>query len=139
MRLRKLIPGPGIELWIATIGLGAFLLGGLVDIDRGGPRIGAVRLNDLTAEMVERTVQGEASGEEMAEAARVWAVGLEWALDRVAEREGVVLVPAEVVAAGALDYTRHVRQAMAAWESSIAGPEAAMTDIQGAGGPEAGP
>ena len=139
MRHRKLIPGPGIELWIATIGLGAFLLGGLVDIDRGGPRIGAVRLNDLTAEMVERTVQGEASGEAVAEAARVWAVGLEWALDRVAEREGVVLVPAEVVAAGALDYTRHVRQAMAAWESSYDGPAAAMTDEQGAGGPEAGP
>ena len=139
MRHRKLIPGPGIELWIAMIGLGAFLLGGLVDIDRGGPRIGAVRLNDLTAEMVERTVHGEASGEAIAEAARAWAVGLEWALDRVAEREGVVLVPAEAVAAGALDYTRHVRQAMAAWESSYAGPAAAMTDEQGVGGPEAGP
>ena len=139
MKDRKLIPGPGIELWIATIGLGAFLLGGLVDIDRGAPRIGTVRLDELAAEMVERTVHGEASEQAIAEAARAWAVGLEWALDSVAEREGVVLVPAEAVAAGALDYTRHVRQAMAAWESSYDGPAAAMTDIHGAGGPEAGP
>ena len=28
MSNRKLIPGPAIELWIATIGIGAFLLGG---------------------------------------------------------------------------------------------------------------
>ena len=128
---RKPIPGPGIEMWIATIGIGAFLLGGLVDIDRGSPRIGAVRLNELTAEMIERTVQGEASGQAVAAATRAWAVGLEWALDSVAEYEGVVLVPAEMVAAGAPDYTGHVREAMAAWERIYADPGSASTDEPG--------
>ena len=131
MRARKLIPGPGIEMWIAIIGIGAFLLGGLVDIDRGGPRIGAVRLNDLTAEMVERTVHGEASDQAIAGTARVWAAELQEALERVADRHGVVLVPAEVVLAGAPDYTRHVREAMSAWENSYADPDAGAADEAG--------
>ena len=133
MRARRPIPGPGIEMWIAIIGIGAFLLGGLVDIERGGPRIGAVRLNDLTVEMVERTVHGDASDQAVAETARVWAEDLQEALDRVADRHGVVLVPAEVVLAGAPDYTGHVREAMAAWERTYADPGAAPTDE---GGPE---
>ena len=113
MRNRKLIPGPGIELWIATIGIGAFLLGGLVDMDRGSPRIGVVRLNDLTAEMLQQTIHGEESEQAIREAARAWAVELESALDNVAERHDVVLFPAEVVIAGAPDYTGRVREAMA--------------------------
>ena len=125
MRDRKLIPGPGIELWIATIGIGAFLLGGLVDIDRSSPRIGVVRLNELTAEMVQQTVHGEESEQAIAEAARAWAVELEKALDDVAERHGVVLLPAEVVLAGTPDYTGAVREAMAAWERTLAEPGAA--------------
>ena len=132
MRDRKLIPGPGIELWIATIGIGAFLLGGLVDIDRSSPRIGGVRLNDLTAEMVQQTVHGEESEQAIAEAARAWAVELEKALDGVAERHGVVLLPAEVVLAGAPDYTGRVREAMAAWERALPEPGAAV-DEHGAG------
>ena len=132
MRDRKLIPGPGIELWIATIGIGAFLLGGLVDIDRGSPRIGVVRLNELTAEMVQQTVHGEESEQAIAEAARAWAVELEKALDDVAERHGVVLLPAEVVLAGTPDYTGRVREAMAAWERALAGPGAPV-DEHGAG------
>ena len=135
MRNWKLIPGPGIELWIATIGIGAFLLGGLVDIDRGSPRIGVVRLNDLTAEMVRQTVHGEESEQAIAEAARVWAVDLEKALDGVAERHGVLLLPAEVVLAGAPDYTGQVREAMAAWERALAEPGAAA-DEHGAAQPE---
>ena len=134
---RKLIPGPGIELWIATIGIGAFLLGGLVDIDRRSPRIGIVRLDDLAAEMIEQSTQGEKSDQAIAEAARAWAVELEKALDEVAERDGVVLFPAEVVAAGAPDYTSRIREAMAAWEWSYAEPGAALRD-SGAGWPEAG-
>ena len=136
MSERKLIPGPGIELWIAIIGIGAFLLGGLVDIDRGGPRIGAVRLNDLTAEMVERTVHGGASDQAIAGTARVWAEDLQEALDRVGDRYGVVLVPAEVVLAGAPDYTRHVREAMSSWENSYADPDAGAADEPGTGHPE---
>ena len=132
MKDRKLIPGPGIELWIATIGIGAFLLGGLVDIDRSSPRIGVVRLNDLTAEMVQQTVHGEESEQAIAEAARAWAVELEKALDDVAERHGVVLLPAEVVLAGTPDYTGPVREAMAAWERALAGPGTPV-DEHGAG------
>ena len=136
MKHRRPIPGPGIEMWIAIIGIGAFLLGGLVDIERGGPRIGAVRLNDLTAEMVERTVHGEASDQAIAETARVWATDLQEALDRVADRHGVVLVPAEVVLVGAPDYTGHVREAMSAWENSSADPDAGAADEPGTGRPE---
>ena len=128
MSARKLIPGPGIELWIATIGIGAFLAGGLADIDRGSPRIGVVRLNELTAEMVQQTVHGEESEQAIAEAARAWAVELEKALDDVAERHGVVLLPAEVVLAGTPDYTGPVREAMAAWERALAEPGAAANE-----------
>ena len=137
MRTRKTKPGPGIEMWIATIGIGAFLLGGLVDIDRSSPRIGIVRLDDLAAEMIEQSTQGEKSDQAIAEAARAWAVELEKALDEVAERDGVVLFPAEVVAAGAPDYTSRIREAMAAWERAYAEPGAALRD-SGAGWPEAG-
>ena len=128
MRDRRLIPGPGIELWIATVGIGAFLLGGLVHIDRSGPRIGSVRLDDLAAEMVQRTIQAEASDQAVAGRARTWAAGLERALDAVARRHEVVLLPAQAVAAGAPDYTDHVREALAAWEASYAGRGAAVTD-----------
>ena len=134
---RKLIPGPGIELWIATIGIGAFLLGGLVDIDRSSPHIGIVRLDDLAAEMIEQSTQGEKSDQAIGEAARAWAVQLEKALDEVAERDGVVLFPAEVVAAGAPDYTGRIREAMTAWERAYAVPGAAPRDSE-ASWPEAG-
>ena len=122
---RKLISGPGIEMWIATIGIGAFLLGGLVDIDRSSPRIGIVRLDDLAAEMIEQSTQGEKSDQAIAEAARAWAVALEMALDGVAARQRVVLFPAEVVAAGAPDYTSRVREAVVVWERNLADPELA--------------
>ena len=128
MSARKLIPGPGIELWIATIGIGAFLLGGLVDIDRSSPPIGVVRLNDLTAEMVRQTVHGEESEQAIAEATRAWAVELEKALDVVAERHDVVLLPAEVVLVGAPDYTDRIREAMAAWERALAEPGAGVDE-----------
>jgi len=127
MRDRGLIPAPGIEMWIVTIGIGAFLLG-LTHLDRSGPRIGSVRLDDLAAEMVERTVQAEASDQAVADGARSWATGLEFALDVVARTHDVVLLPAQAVAAGAPDYTDRVREALAAWEASYAGRGAAVTD-----------
>ncbi len=117
---RKPIPGRGIELWIATIGIGAFLLGGLVDIDRGPPRIGTVRLDELASELVERTIEAEGSDRTIAHAARSWAIELERALNGVAQRHRVVLFPAEAVAAGATDYTDDVRAAMVGWETSYA-------------------
>ena len=51
--------------------------------------------------MIEQSTQGEKSDQAIAQAARAWAVELEQALDGVAERDGLVLFPAEVVAAGA--------------------------------------
>ena len=87
--------------------------------------------------MIEQSTQGEKSDQAIAEAARAWAVELEKALDEVAERDGVVLFPAEVVAAGAPDYTSRVREAMTAWERSYAEPGAALRDSE-AGWPEAG-
>ena len=135
MSARKTKPGPAIELWIATIGIGAFLLGGLVDIDRSSPRIGTVRLDDLAAEMIEQSTRGENSDQAIAEAARAWAVELEKALDGIAERDSVVLFPAEVVAAGAPDYTARVREAMVAWERTLAEPGGA-SDEHGARAPE---
>ena len=91
-----------------------------------------MRLNELTAEMLQQTIHGKESEQAIAEAARVWAVELESALDGVAERHGVVLLPAEVVLAGAPDYTGPVREAMAAWERALAGP-GAVADEHSAG------
>ena len=56
-----------------------------------GPRIGSVRLTELTAEFMAGAVRDAASAEETAEAARRWAVGLETALAVVAARRGIVL------------------------------------------------
>ena len=74
-----------------------------------GPRIGSVRLTELTAEFMAGAVRDAASAEETAEAARRWAVGLETALAEVAARRGIVLVSAEAVLAGAEDHTAEVR------------------------------
>ena len=133
---RKLLPGPGIELWIATIGIGAFLLGGLVHMDRGGPRIGTVRLDELAAEMVQQAIGEDESEQTVASAAREWALGLEIALRTVARSHEVVLLPSQAVAAGAPDYTDRVREAMADWESSDADPDAESADERVAGLPE---
>lgn len=98
---------------LATAGLaGAFLVGGLLDIGFGGPDVGTVRLNDLTAEFLAGAVRGADSPEASAQAARTWGVELERALEAVAERHGVALLPTEAVATGARDYTDEVRAAM---------------------------
>ena len=74
-----------------------------------GPRIGSVRLTELTAEFMAGAVRDAESAEETAEAARRWAADLETALAVVAARRGIVLVSAEAVLAGAEDHTAEVR------------------------------
>ncbi|MYG53290.1 MAG: hypothetical protein F4204_13380 [Rhodospirillaceae bacterium] len=69
-----------------------------------GPRIASVRLAEMTVAWMRRAaVEGRASGN-----ARAWGVALEAALDHVAERHGVVLLPARAVASGTPDLTRLV-------------------------------
>ena len=110
--ITKRAAGPGAALWATVVLAGVFVAGALVDIDRGGPRVGAVRLDDLTAEFLAGAVRDADSPEAAAQAARDWGMQLETALDEVARYHGVVLLPVEAVAAGAGDYTGEVRAAM---------------------------
>ena len=128
----KRAAGPGRGLWATVVLTGVFLAGALVDFDRGGPRIGTVRLGDLTAEFYAGAVRDAASSEAAALAARDWGMRLESALDEVAGRHGVVLLPVEAVAAGAGDYTVEVRAAMRRRSASDA-------DGSGDGSMETGP
>lgn len=103
---------PRLGTWV-TLGLiSAFLAGALLETAEDGPRIGRVRLDELAAEFVSRSVQEESSMDAAAEGARDWAADLQDALDAVAHRHGVVLLPSQMVAAGAADYTAEVRSAM---------------------------
>ena len=104
--------GPSLGLWATLALAGVFLAGALVDFDFGRAGIGTVRLDELTAEFLAEAVRSADSPEASAEAARIWGAELEAALDAVAERHGVALLPAEAVAAGASDYTAEVRAAM---------------------------
>ncbi len=74
------------------------------------PRIASVRLGEMTAAY---TTRAAAEGR-TAEDVRAWGESLETALDRVADRHGVVLLPARAVAAGAPDLTAEVESALAA-------------------------
>ena len=113
----KRITGPGSGLWATVVLAGVFVAGALINPDRG-PSIGTVRLNELTAEFLADAVQGTDSPEVSARAARAWGTELERALDAVADRNGVVLLPVEAVAAGAADYTVEVRAAMRSWRTA---------------------
>ncbi len=71
--------------------------------------IASVRLGEMTAAYTTRAAaEGGTAGE-----VRAWGEALEAALDHVAERRGVVLLPARAVAAGAPDVTRHVEAVLA--------------------------
>ena len=72
-------------------------------------RVASVRLGEMTAAW---TTRAAAEGR-TAEDARAWGEALEVALDHVAERRGVVLLPARAVAAGAPDVTWHVEAVLA--------------------------
>ena len=128
----KRAAGPGRGLWATVVLAGVFLAGALLDFDRGEPRIGTVRLNDLTAEFYAGAVRNADSPDATAQAARDWGMRLEAALDDVAGRHGVVLLPVEAVAAGAGDYTVEVRAAMRRGR-------AADPDASGDGSMETGP
>ena len=73
------------------------------------PRIAGVRLAEMTAAYTTRA----ASEGESAEDVRAWGEALEAALDRVAARHRLVLLPARAVAAGAPDATARVEAALA--------------------------
>ena len=72
------------------------------------PRIGSVRLGEIAAAYTTRA----ATRGEVAEDVRAWGAALETALVHVAQRHGVVLLPARAVAAGAPDMTPHVEAAL---------------------------
>ena len=74
------------------------------------PGIAGVRLAEMTAAW---TTQAATEGRSAAEV-RAWGVALEAALDDVAARHGVVLLPARAVAAGASDLTAEVKETLAA-------------------------
>ena len=72
------------------------------------PRIASVRLGEMTADW---TTRAAAEGR-TAEDVRAWGIALEAALDHVADRYGVVVLPARAVAAGAPDVTPAVEAAL---------------------------
>ena len=72
--------------------------------------VASVRLGKLTAAY---TTRAAAEGRTAADV-RAWGEALEYALDRVADRHRVVLLPARAVAAGAPDLTLEVEAALAA-------------------------
>ena len=65
------------------------------------PHVAGVRLAEITAAWTTRAAEDGASVEDV----RAWGAALETALDRVAERHRLVLLPARAVAAGAPDAT----------------------------------
>ena len=73
------------------------------------PRVAVVRLAEITTAWTTRAAEEGASVED----ARAWGAALESALDHVAERERLVLLPARAVAAGAPDATRAVERVLA--------------------------
>ena len=74
------------------------------------PRVAGVRLAEMTAAWTTRAAEEGAGVED----ARAWGAALETALDRVAERHRLVLLPARAVAAGAPDVTALVEGTLAA-------------------------
>ena len=74
------------------------------------PRIAGVRLGEITAAYTTRAASEGKSADDV----RAWGEVLEAALDRVAARHRLVLLPARAVAAGAPDATARVEAALAA-------------------------
>ena len=74
------------------------------------PRVASVRLAEITAAWTTRAASEGKSAEDV----RAWGEALEAALDRVAARHRLVLLPARAVAAGAPDATARVEAALVA-------------------------
>jgi len=87
-------------------------------------RIAGVRLAEIAAEYTTRAASEGMAAEDV----RAWGAALEAALDLVAERDGLVLIPARAVAAGAPDVTDRVEVALA---SFLAVGEAMRTEGDG--------
>ena len=81
------------------------------------PRIASVRLSNLTADYVTRSLRDGGDSKKALDEARDWAGRLEEALTRVSTRRRAVLFTSGAVAAGAEDLTREVEAAMAALAS----------------------
>ena len=81
------------------------------------PGIASVRLGELAAEHAADAARADWTAEETTATTRAWAAALEDALDEVAGRHRVVLLPARAVAAGAPDLTAEVEAAMAGAEA----------------------
>ena len=97
---------------LLNLGVGAVLGVGIArHMVDAAPRIASVRLTELVAEHTARAAREE-NGDTGA-TTRAWAQALERALDEVATRHGAVLLPVQVVAAGAPDLTAEVRAEMA--------------------------
>ncbi len=87
-----------------------------------GPRIASVRLAEMTAAWTARAATEGRTGED----ARAWGVALEAALDHVAERHDVVLLPARAVASGTPDLTRLVEAVLEEFLARRTGGETAL-------------
>ncbi len=96
------------------------------------PAIASVRLGEIAAAWAVEAAGTESTAADAAADARAWAAALESALAMVAEREGVVLLPARAVAAGAPDMSAHVEAAL---EAALAASRPGDAD----GADEAGP
>ena len=72
-------------------------------------RVASVRLGEMTAAWTLRAATEGRTADDV----RAWGEALEAALVHVAERRGVVLLPARAVAAGAPDVTWHVEAVLA--------------------------
>ena len=97
---------------LLNLGVGAVLGVGIArHMVDAVPRIASVRLTELVAEHAAQAAREE--GGDAGATTRAWAQALERALDEVASRHGAVLLPVQVVAAGAPDLTAEVRAEMA--------------------------
>ena len=88
------------------------------------PRIAGVRLAEIAADYTTRAASEGMAAEDV----RAWGEALEAALYLVAESDGLVLLPARAVAAGAPDVTDRVEAALA---SFLAVGEAMRTEGAG--------
>lgn len=113
---------PGLEGWrllacavLLNAGVAAVFGAGFAkrSAQEASPRIASVRLGELVDGHIEGAARDTEYAETLAVETREWALALETALHTVAVREGVVLLPARSVAAGAEDLTGEVEAELA--------------------------